>query len=112
MEGYRWIGIIGLVFVGMTLINCVLGGAFVTTADVSIMNDVGLTQKVDLGFITLPVPNLNFISGLMHMLSFDYSFFGGMGQLIVFALYSITFMIAFALFLSLIGIGINAIRAR
>ena len=112
MEGYRWIGVIGLIFVGMTLINSVLGGAFVSSADVAIMNNVGLTQKVDLGFITLPVPNMNFISGLMHMLTFDYSFFGGMGQLIIFGLYSITFMIAFALFISLIGIGINAIRPR
>lgn len=109
---YRWIGWAATVFLGMTLINAILGGALVSSSDVAILNQTGLTQKVDIGFMTLPVPNTNFISGLMHMLSWDYSFFGGMGQLILFALYAVTFVIAFMLFITVIGLGINAIRAR
>jgi hypothetical protein len=62
--------------------------------------------------MTIPVPNTNFLSGLFHLVSFDYSFFGGMGQLIMFGLYSITFMIGFMMFVTVIGIGVNAIRAR
>lgn len=112
MEGYKWIGVIATIFVGLTIINGVLGGVFVSTSDVAILNQVGLTQKVDIGFMTVPVPNMNFISGLMHMLSFDYSFFGGMGQLILFGLYAITFMVAFGLFFAVIGLGVNAIRPR
>jgi hypothetical protein len=109
---FKWIGWAGTVFLGLTIINSILGGALVSSTDVAILNQVGLTQKVDIGFMTLPVPNTNFISGLFHMISFDYSFFGGMGQLILFALYSVTFMIGFMLFITVIGLGINAIRGR
>jgi len=109
---YRWIGWAGVVFIGLTIINSILGGALVSTTDVEILNQTGLTQKVDIGFMSLPVPNTSFLSGVFHMLSFDYSFFGGMGQLILFALYSVTFMIGFMLFITIIGLGINAIRSR
>jgi len=112
MVDHRWIGWLATVFVGMTLINSVLGGVFIASSDVDILNQTSITQKVDIGFMTIPVPNTNFITGIFKMLSFDYSFFGGMGQLILFGLYSVTFMIAFGLFLTVIGLGVNAIRGR
>lgn len=109
---FKWVGWAGMMFVGLTIINSILGGAFVSTTDIGILNQVGLTQKVDIGFMTIPVPNMNFIQGLMNMLSWNYNFFGGMGQLIIFFLYAVTFMVAFMLFITVIGLGINAIRSR
>ena len=112
MEGYKWIGVIGTIFIGLTIINGILGGVFVSSSDVAILNNVGLSQKVDIGFMTLSVPNANFLTGLKHMVTFDYSFFGGMGQFIVFALYPISFMVFFALFVMIISAGLNALRPR
>lgn len=109
---YKWIGFLGTCFVGMTIINRVLEGLWITGTDVGIMNQLSITQKVDVGFMSLPVPNMSFISGIFHMLQFDYSFFGGNAQLIQFAMYSISFMVAFMLFVTIIGLGINAIRTR
>lgn len=107
----KWIGWAVSVFLGLTLISGILGGTMLTATDIAYLNQMGLTQKVDFGFFTLPIPNTNYISGLYHMLIFDYPMFGGMGQLIMFGLYSITFMIGFGLFITLIGIAVNKIRA-
>jgi len=109
---YKWIGWAATVFIGLTLISGILGGVLVSSTDIAILNQMGLSQKVDIGFMTLPVPNTNFISGLFHCLSFDYPFFGGMGQLILFGMYAVTFMVGFMMFLTVIGLGINAIRGR
>lgn len=109
---YKFIGFIGTVFVGLTITNQILGGFMFSSTDVAIMNQISITQKVDIGFMSLTVPNVNFLSGIMHMLTFDYSFFGGMAQIILFGLYAVTFMVSFMLFITVIGLGINAIRSR
>jgi hypothetical protein len=109
---YKWIGFLGTLFVGLTLISQICGGAFFSTTDVAIMNQISITQMVDIGFMSLVVPNTNFLSGIYHMMTFDYGFFSGNGQLILFAIYSITFMVSFMLFITVIGLGINAIRSR
>lgn len=109
---YKWIGWAATVFIGLSLINGVVGGALISSSDVDILNQMGITQKVDVGFMTLAVPNTNYIQGLFHLLKFDYSFFGGMAQIILFALYSVTFMVGFMMFVTVIGLGINAIRSR
>jgi len=109
---FKWIGWAATVFLGLTIINGICGGVLIGTTDVAILNQMGITQKIDIGFMTLPVPNANFIEGIFHLLSFDYSFFGGMGQLILYGLYAVTFMVGFSMFVLIIGLGVNAIRVR
>lgn len=109
---FAWIGFLGTVFVGLTYINRTLEGAWISANDVAILNQMSLTQKVDIGFMSLPVPNTSFLSGIYHMMLGDYSFFGGNGQMIYFIFQSITFMVSFMLFVTVISLGINAIRGR
>lgn len=109
---FAYIGFLGTVFVGLTYINRTMEGAWISASDVSILNQMSLTQKVDIGFMSLPVPNTSFLSGIYHMMLGDYSFFGGNAQMIYFLFQSITFMVSFMLFITVISLGINAIRGR
>lgn len=104
------LGFISFCFVGFTAINRVLEGQFITGSDVAIMNQMSITAQYDLGLITVPVPNTTYIVGLFHMVTWDYSFFGGNAQLIQFALYSVTFGLAVVFALWFIQMLVKAIR--
>jgi hypothetical protein len=103
------IGWLTFSFAGMTLVNRVLEGQFVTAADVSVVNAVILFREVSVfGLFTLPVPNMGFITqGLPHLVKWDYSFFGGNAAIIQYFLYSITAALAFLLFSMIIGLLYN-----
>ena len=105
---YSMIGFLATSFVGMTLINRVLEGAFITSADVGILNTMTIAQKVDVGIFSIPVLNLDFFTGIMKLVKWDYSFFGGNAQIIQFFLYSFTFVVGFILFTIIIGLLYNA----
>lgn len=109
---FVWIGFLGTTYIGLTFINRTLEGALISSSDIAILNMMSLTQKVDIGFMSLPVPNTSFLSGLYHMMLGDYSFFGGNAQMIYFVFQSITFMVSFMLLITVISLGINAIRGR
>jgi len=109
---FKWFGWTATAFVGMTLINGVLGGELFTSMDLEVLNQIGISQGIDIGFMSFPVPNTNVFSGLMRMLTFDYSFFGGNAQIILYFLYGVTLMISIFLVITLIGIAVNAFRIR
>ena len=102
------IGVLGFSFVGMTMINLVLGGQFMSSSDVGIMNQMTFTQRVDVGLFSVPIPNLSFWNGISHLVKWDYSFFGGNAELITFFFYSLTFVVAFMLFTLVVGLLYNA----
>ena len=106
------IGFLAFCFVGFTLINRILEGQFITGADVGILNQMSIWGKLDLGFFSIPVPNVTYIKGLFHLVSWDYSFFGGNAQIIQFFLYSLTFALSIAFLMVVIGMLYNAIRVR
>jgi len=106
------VGFISLCFVGFTAINRVLEGQFITGSDVAIMNQMSIWGSYDLGIFSVPVPNTTYITGLFHMVVWDYSFFGGNAQLIQFALYSLTFAFAVVFVLWFVTLLVNAIRVR
>ncbi len=101
------IGSLAVAFVGMTMINRVLEGQFITASDVSILNTMTIVKVVHIAFLPIPVPNLDFLYGIWHLVSWDYSYFGGNAQIIQFFLYSITFFVAFSLFILVLGISYN-----
>lgn len=105
---WQLLGFLSTSFVGMTIVNRVLEGAFITSADVGILNTMAITQKVDVGLFSIPVLNLSFFTGITRLVLWDYSFFGGNAQLIQFFLYSFTFVVSFILFTLIIGLLYNA----
>lgn len=112
MKGYEWIGWLATVFLGLTVINRVLAGTWISAADVTILNKARLTQNVSFGFFSVPLPSTSFIQGVMDMLKGDYSLFSGNAQIFYFFFQTVTFMIGFALFVMLVSIAVNAIRTR
>jgi len=104
------VSFVGFCFVGLTTINRILEGQFITGSDVAIMNQMSITASLDLGLITVPVPNTNYIIGLFHMVTWDYSFFGGNAQLIQFSMYSVTFGLAVIFGIWFITMLVKAIR--
>lgn len=105
---FNLIGFLATCFVGMTLINRVLEGQFITATDVGILNQMSLLTKVDIGLFSVPTINTNYFSGLFHLIKWDYSFFGGNAQIIQFFLYSFTFAVMFLLLLTILGLLWNA----
>src|SRR3989304_3027165 len=106
---FVWIGFLGTTFFGLTLINRTLEGKWITSTDVGFMNMMSVTQTVNVGFISIPIPNISYISGIYHMMAMDdYSFLqAGNGQLLMFMLYAISFMVGFAIFVTILTMGVN-----
>lgn len=111
---FAWIGFLGSTFFGLTLINRALEGRWITATDVGFMNQLRITQSVHVGFISIPIPNLSYITGIYKMMQMsDYSFLNvGNGQFLMFFLYSISFLVGFMIFITIIGMGVNFIRGR
>lgn len=100
------IGFLATVFIGLSLINSVLGKSILNNSNVySQFNNVLMFRPVNMGILTFPVPNISFITdGLPHLVNFQYSFFGGNAQVIMWFLYSASAALAFALFLAIVGL--------
>jgi hypothetical protein len=112
MKGYEWIGWLATTFLGFTIVNRILEGAWIGATDVAILNQARITQNVSFGFFSVPMPNLSYFQGIQKMLLGDYSFFGGNAQIIYYLFQSVTFMLGFALLVLIISIAVNAIRTR
>lgn len=103
--GYNTITMLGYWFLNMTLINRILEGSFITATEMGIVNSLAVWRQFELfGFIPIPIPNITMlISGLARLVKFDYSYFGGHAGFVQYSLYSITFGVAFLLFVIIIG---------
>ena len=98
------VGFLGFLFIGMTLVNRIMEGAFINNADVAILNQISIFRSLDLGAFSIPILNTSFLtSGIPHLAKFDYSYFGGSAGFIQYFLYSITGAMAFGLFLVIMG---------
>jgi hypothetical protein len=112
MKGYEWIGWLATVFLGFTIINRILEGTWIGATDVAILNNARITQNVNFGFFSIPLPSTSYFQGILQMLRGDYSFFAGNAQIFYFFFQTVTFMIGFAMLVLMIGIAVNAIRTR
>lgn len=114
-SGYNMAGFLAMSFVGMTIINRIMEGAFLSSTDVSILNNVLVFRPVNVfGLFQISVPNMSFLtSGLPHLIRWDYSFFGGNAVIIQYLFYSITAFMAFLLFIIMLGVVFNMLsRSR
>ena len=100
------IGLVAFLFIGMTFINRMLEGAFVSTGEIEILNDLTIMRSVNpFGLFPIPVPNISFFtSGIPHLLKWDYSFFGGNASLISYFLYVLSIVVTFLLFTYAVGL--------
>ena len=111
---YNLIGFLSFAFVGMTLLNRLLEGAFITASDVSIMNTLTITHDQTIfGLFTVPVINTDFFFvGIPRLVKWDYSFFGGNAAIFQYFLYSLTFALTFLLFILIVGMVSNFFARR
>ncbi|MFC1904657.1 hypothetical protein ACFLXT_02720 [Chloroflexota bacterium] len=111
---YGLVGFLAMCWIGLTLINRVLVGEFITANETAWANYFAFTQKMEiLGFFSMPVINFDFFTqGIPSLLKWDYSVFGGNAQLIQYMLYSINAVVGFMIFMTIIGILYNAFRVR
>jgi len=103
--GYDMMAMLAFWFINFTMINRVLEGSFIAVAaDMAVIESLAVFRETELfGFLSFPVPNLSMlISGIPRLIKFDYSFFGGYGGFIQYALYSVSFAVAFLLFITII----------
>ena len=102
---FHLVGFLAFCFIGMTTLNRILEGVFVSAEEFTILNSLTLTHdQVILDRFTVPVINLDFFFvGIPRLVKWDYSFFGGNAAIFQYFLYSLTFALAFGLFLVLIG---------
>lgn len=102
----KYVGFLAMVFVGMTLLNRLAEGAFIQSADVAIYNTLTLTREQTVwGLFTIPVLNTDFFFvGIPALVKWDYAFFGGNAAIFAYLLYSLTFALAFFLFMIVIGV--------
>lgn len=93
------------VFVGMTLLAYVMGGAFFGSADVAYLNNLTVIRVFKI-MDTFPVPviNLDFFTAFIKLVQMDYPYFGGAYQLVRFGLY--TFSVAAMFMLFILGLGV------
>lgn len=102
----KLIGFLGMVFVGMTLINRAAEGAFIASADVAVLNTLTITRDQTIfGLFSVPVINSDFFfTGIPRLVKWDYSFFGGNAAIFQYLLYSVTFALTVFLFITIIGL--------
>lgn len=103
------IGFLAMAFIGLTLINRILEGAFISEAETTFLNTVAFTQTFSVAS-TFSIPILNFqffTEGIPALMRWDYSFFGGQAQIVQYLLYSITAVVSFIIFTIILGLVYN-----
>ena len=111
---HGWIGFCATSWIGLTIINRILEGRFLTASESSWWCSIQLFNEFKVfDLFTLPVINFQFFTvGIPSLLRWDYSFFGGNAEIVQYLLYTITAVVAFILFCIMIGLLFNAFRAR
>lgn len=111
---HGWIGFCATSWIGLTIINRILEGQFLTSSESSWWCSIQLFNEFKVfDLFTLPVLNFQFFTvGIPSLLRWDYSFFGGNAEIIQYLLYTITAVVAFILFCIMVGLLFNAFRAR
>lgn len=102
-----FIGFIAFCFVGMTAINRILEAAYINSNDVAMLNQLTIFRSLDIGLFSVPVPNLQWVTGITHLVQYDYSYFGGNAAFIQYLFYSITGAAMIALGIVVIGLLYN-----
>ena len=103
---FNVIGFLAFLFAGMTLLNRIMEGMFITSADVAVLNTMTITRSQEVfGLFTMPVLNMDFFFiGIPRLVKWDYSYFGGNAAIWQYFLYTLTFALTALLFAMLVGL--------
>ena len=106
MGGFKFIGFLSMVFVGLTMLNRMAEGLFIAAADIAIVNTLTITRDQTIfGLFTVPVINTDFFFvGIPRLVKWDYAFFGGNAAIFQYFLYAMTFALTFMLFVIIVGL--------
>ena len=109
MTSVKFIMFMVFAFVGCTLISRMLEGAYFSTTDINIMNQLAVFRDVQiLGLFSIPTLNLDFFTqGLPHLLMWDYPFFTGTWNLFRYFLYVLSIGIVWGILVVFIGVLSN-----
>lgn len=113
-SAHNIVGFLAMAFIGMTIINRIMEGQFITADETAWANTFAFTQTFEVfDLFTIPVINFSFFTeGIPAIMKWDYSFFGGNAQMIQYLMYSVTAVMSFIIFGLLIGLMYNAFRVR
>lgn len=92
------IGYYSFLFLGFTLLNRILEGQLVTSTEIATVNSWAVFTSYEFAGFTIPVPNINFLTGLARLAKWDYSFFGGTAEIIMFFFYALSAALAIFFF--------------
>jgi len=108
------IGFLAMSWIGLTIVNRVIEGQFLTAGERVWANYYAFTQEFKVfDIFSMPVLNFQFFThGIPALVKWDYSFFGGNAQMFQYMLYSITAVVSFIIFGLIIGLLYNAFRVR
>jgi uncharacterized membrane protein YjjB (DUF3815 family) len=110
---WGFMGFLAFAFVGMIMGNRILEGAFISSSDVGYLNNITIFRGMEVfGLFTIPVPNVEFLSGMFHLVKFDYSYFGGNASFLMYFMYSLTFVLGCICFALIFGILVNFFGSR
>lgn len=104
--GINMFGFLVTNFIGMTIINRIMEGSILASADLDLVQDFLAFQPFDVfGWFSIPVPNIDFLTvGIPALMNWDeYSYLAGNAQFIQYLLYSITAIVAFFLLVLAFG---------
>lgn len=106
---YAFVGFMAFCWLGLTLINRIMQGQFVTGTETAAINSMQVFRNISVfNFFALPVPNLDFIKeGIVNLVTWDYSFFGGNAALIAYMLNALSIAFMFMMFVGILGLLYN-----
>jgi hypothetical protein len=99
------IGFLTMAFVGLAIINNIMAGQLITGAETQWANYYAFTQDFQLfGAFSFPVMNLQFFThGIPALISWNFDVFGGTAQMVQYLLYSVTAVVSFVIFVTVIA---------
>ncbi len=106
MTSVKFIMFIMFAFVGITLMSRMLEGAYFSSTDIAIMNQLTVFRDVQvLGLFSIPTLNLEFFTqGLPHLLMWDYPFFEGTWALARYFFYVLSVGVIWGILIIFVGV--------
>ncbi len=106
MTTVKFIMFIMFAFIGTTLISRFLEGAYFSSTDIEILNQLTVFRDVQvLGLFSIPTLNLSFFTqGLPHLLMWDYPFFTGTWAMARYFLYVLSVGVVWGILIVFVGV--------
>jgi len=101
----QWWGFLASIFAGLSILGRIAEGALIKSADIAVMRAMSVFADMEIfGLFKVPIINPTFFTtGLKHLVTWDYAFFGGNAAILAYLMSAISAAATFGLFLVIIG---------